>query len=95
MDRKHFGTELVEALSTVGFVKFTDHGISEEQIVEVFGWVSADGVILCGSHIPKLTEGAFANAFERRTSNFLDYPSRRKTKPHTPHSPTRIEVTAT
>lgn len=38
-EQRYFGTELVEALSTVGFVKFTNHGISQEQVSGVFQWV--------------------------------------------------------
>lgn len=44
-EQKAFGTELVEALSTVGFIKFTNHGISKEEILDVFKWVSNLGFL--------------------------------------------------
>ena len=40
MDRKSFGSELLDSLSQHGFVKLVNHGIEDEEVCELFGWVS-------------------------------------------------------
>ena len=37
---KRFCERLVEALSSVGFVKLVNHGITDEEVGRVFEWVS-------------------------------------------------------
>lgn len=85
MDRKHFGAELVEAFSTVGFIKFTNHGISGEQILEAFQRVSVDAIVPCGTHTQY--RNCICSCFRGKNKQFFGLPLEAKNKAAHPAQP--------
>lgn len=85
-----FCRELIACLSTVGFVKLVNHGLSDEELYEVFEWVH--GIQSRTDTWNMLTGPSYAYS---RTRDSSHSPSPRRRKRRTHMDRTHIAVTAT
>lgn len=65
-ERKKFTEELLASLTRYGFVKFVNHGISDQSVKEIFHWVAMAFLLTPKTLISKQTRAIFDIPLEEK-----------------------------